>query len=95
MKTEFNYLWTFLITCAFYKVAPSKVLKNKPVKNLAKVKRIAAYLIYNQGASGREVGDIIGIKTWTVRYHLEKVKAKMQRNEAFRKEIKQLQELTY
>lgn len=94
MKTEFNHFWTFLMTCLYYQVSPAQVTAKHPIKAIARVKKIASYLIYTQGASGRQAGEVIGLDTHTVRDHVNEIRDRISKNDRLRNEIRDLKRLT-
>jgi len=70
---NFNFLWIFLITWCYFKVNPSQVKKYHPARELSRVKQIAQYLIYCQGASCRVAGEVVGVDGSTAKYSIKTI----------------------
>lgn len=90
MKVEFNQVWSFLLICVYYRVKPTQVMVKHPPKEISHVKKIASYVMYRNGATGRQVGSIIGLDSHTIRDHVNEISVKMGKNERLKSEIEQL-----
>ena len=76
MKTEFNYLWIFLLTCCYFHASPSQVTAKSRKPEVVRIRQVAQCLLYNSGASYRQAGEIAGgIDANATRYNVLKIKS--------------------
>jgi hypothetical protein len=90
---EFKYYWAFLMICAYYRVNASAVTGGEPSKEKRNVKKMASHILYSIGASGRLAGEVIGLKTGTVRFHHLNIQNRLRKNDRIRKQVDELLKL--
>lgn len=68
MKTNFKYLWIFLVTCCYFKISPSKVQAYHPKGEISRIKQVVCYMVYTSGATAREIAELLGGRDEAVVY---------------------------
>ena len=65
---NFKYLWILLVTCAYFQVNPSQITKFHPKGETSRIKQVVCYMVYQAGATAKEVAELMGGRDEAVVY---------------------------